>query len=72
MAAVEPQPTAVPDAYVLTPVQHGDERGTFLEWFRSEQLEAVGHPLDLAQANLSVSRPGVVREIGRASCRERV
>jgi dTDP-4-dehydrorhamnose 3,5-epimerase len=63
MAAVEPQPTAVPDAYVLTPVQHGDERGTFLEWFRSEQLEAVGHPLDLAQANLSVSRPGVVRGI---------
>ncbi|HYJ74288.1 MAG TPA: dTDP-4-dehydrorhamnose 3,5-epimerase family protein, partial [Kineosporiaceae bacterium] len=60
---MEPQPTAVPDAYVLTPVQHGDERGTFLEWFRSEQLEAVGHPLGLAQANLSVSRPGVVRGI---------
>jgi dTDP-4-dehydrorhamnose 3,5-epimerase len=63
MAAVQPTPTAVPDAYVLTPTQHGDDRGVFLEWFRFEQLDAVGHPFRLAQANASVSRSGVVRGI---------
>jgi dTDP-4-dehydrorhamnose 3,5-epimerase len=63
MAAVQPTPTAVPDAYVLTPAQRGDDRGVFLEWFRFEQLDAVGHPFRLAQANASVSRPGVVRGI---------
>jgi dTDP-4-dehydrorhamnose 3,5-epimerase len=63
MAAVQPTPTAVPDAYVLTPAQYGDDRGVFLEWFRSEQLDVVGHPFRLAQANASVSRPGVVRGI---------
>jgi dTDP-4-dehydrorhamnose 3,5-epimerase len=63
MAAVQPTPTAVPDAYVLTPHQHGDDRGVFLEWFRIEPLDAVGHPFRLAQANASVSRPGVVRGI---------
>src|SRR4051794_33207203 len=63
MAAVQPTPTAVPDAYVLTPTQHRDDRGVFLEWFRFEQLDAVGHPFSLAQANASVSRSGVVRGI---------
>src|SRR4051794_31262296 len=63
MAAVHSTPTAVPDAYVLTPTQHGDDRGLFLEWFRFEQLDAVGHPFRLAQANASVSRSGVVRGI---------
>jgi dTDP-4-dehydrorhamnose 3,5-epimerase len=51
-------------AYVFTPVQHRDERGVFLEQFRSDALAAVtGHPLDLAQANVSVSARGVVRGI---------
>src|SRR3954464_11323624 len=63
MAAVQPTPTAVPDSYVLTPTQHGDDRGVFLEWFRFERLDAVGHPFRLAQANASVSRPGGVRAI---------
>jgi dTDP-4-dehydrorhamnose 3,5-epimerase len=51
-------------AYVITPRVLPDERGAFLEWYRHEALtEAVGHPLDLAQANCSVSRRGVVRGI---------
>ncbi|RJK95343.1 dTDP-4-dehydrorhamnose 3,5-epimerase [Vallicoccus soli] len=55
---------AVPDAYELTPRQFPDDRGTFLEWYRHEALtEAVGHPLDLRQANCSVSRRGTVRGI---------
>ncbi|MBO3743318.1 dTDP-4-dehydrorhamnose 3,5-epimerase family protein [Actinoplanes flavus] len=51
-------------AFEVTPVQHGDDRGSFLEWYRFDALaEAVGHPLDLAQANLSTSARGVVRGI---------
>ncbi|BCJ49706.1 DTDP-4-dehydrorhamnose 3,5-epimerase RmlC [Actinoplanes sp. NBRC 14428] len=51
-------------AYEVTPVQHRDARGSFLEWYRFDALaEAVGHPLELAQANLSTSARGVVRGI---------
>jgi dTDP-4-dehydrorhamnose 3,5-epimerase len=51
-------------AWEFTPVQHGDSRGVFLEWYRVEKLqEAVGHPLQLAQANLSTSVRGTVRGI---------
>jgi dTDP-4-dehydrorhamnose 3,5-epimerase len=54
----------VPDAYEITPRQHGDDRGVFLEWFKAEAFaSAVGHPLRLAQANTSVSARGVVRGI---------
>lgn len=55
---------SVPDAYEITPKQFGDDRGVFLEWYRFDRLEdAIGHPLDLRQANTSVSRRGVVRGI---------
>ncbi|NUT34238.1 MAG: dTDP-4-dehydrorhamnose 3,5-epimerase family protein [Hamadaea sp.] len=51
-------------AWEFTPVQHGDPRGVFLEWYRFEKLEeAVGHRLDLRQANLSTSVGGTVRGI---------
>lgn len=54
----------VPDAYEIIPRQHGDDRGVFLEWFRADRFaEVVGHRLDLAQANISVSRRGCVRGI---------
>lgn len=53
---------SIPHAWEITPAQFGDDRGVFLEWYRSEPFaEAVGHPLQLAQANCSVSRRGVVR-----------
>jgi dTDP-4-dehydrorhamnose 3,5-epimerase len=55
---------SVPDSYEVTPKQFGDDRGVFLEWYRFDKLsEAVGHPLDLRQANTSVSSRGVVRGI---------
>jgi dTDP-4-dehydrorhamnose 3,5-epimerase len=55
---------AVPDAFEVTPAQHGDDRGVFLEWFsRSRFEEETGHRLPLAQANCSVSARGVVRGI---------
>jgi dTDP-4-dehydrorhamnose 3,5-epimerase len=51
-------------AWLYTPQIHGDRRGSFLEWFRDAEFSAdVGHRLDLAQANCSVSRRGVVRGI---------
>ena len=51
-------------AWEVTPRQHGDPRGLFMECYRStSSTEAVGHPLRLAQANLSVSARGVVRGI---------
>ena len=54
----------VPGAYEITPKQHGDPRGVFLEWFKAGPFaDAVGHPLDLQQANASVSAAGVLRGI---------
>lgn len=58
------QPLSIDGAFVVIPQQHGDPRGVFLEWYRCERLaEQVGHPLHLAQANMSVSAQGVVRGI---------
>lgn len=59
---------SIEGAVEFTPKQHGDSRGLFLEWFRSDALAAsIGHDLALAQANLSVSARGVVRGIHYAS-----
>jgi len=61
---VQVRELALPDAYEITPRQHRDDRGVFLEWFKEETFTAaVGHPLRLAQANTSVSRRGTVRGI---------
>lgn len=55
---------AVAGAWEITPTQFSDPRGIFLEWFRTASfVEAVGHPLDLQQANCSVSSAGVLRGI---------
>jgi dTDP-4-dehydrorhamnose 3,5-epimerase len=55
---------SIADSYAITPVQHVDDRGVFLEWYRFDALEEViGHPLTLRQANTSVSKRGVVRGI---------
>ena len=55
---------SVPDCYEITPIQRADDRGVFLEWYRFDKLEeAIGHPLNLRQANTSVSNKGVVRGI---------
>ena len=58
------RPLSIEGAFEVTPVQHGDPRGLFMEWYRFDRLtEAVGHPLRLAQANQSVSARGVVRGV---------
>lgn len=55
---------AVPGGFEFTPRQFPDDRGLFLEWFQAGPFEAAtGRPLDLAQANCSVSAAGVLRGI---------
>jgi len=55
---------AVPGAWEITPEQHGDPRGVFLEFFQGTPFrEVVGHDLQLAQGNCSVSAAGVVRGV---------
>jgi dTDP-4-dehydrorhamnose 3,5-epimerase len=50
--------------WVLTPRIHQDERGSFLEWFKYTEIGTeLGYRPDVAQANCSVSRRGVVRGI---------
>jgi dTDP-4-dehydrorhamnose 3,5-epimerase len=57
-------PLSIAGAWEVLPEQHGDGRGLFLEWYRFDRLaEAAGHPMRLAQANMSVSARGVVRGI---------
>lgn len=61
---VQIRPLEIDGALEITPVQHGDARGVFLEWFKASTFrEAVGHDLELAQANCSVSAAGVLRGI---------
>ena len=58
------EPLEIEGAWLFTPKVHGDERGAFLEWFKAPLFaEAVGHRLDLVQANASVSAKGVLRGI---------
>ena len=55
---------AVPDAYALDLVSHGDARGRFTEWYRADVLaEATGSALPLVQANHSVSARGALRGV---------
>src|SRR5665811_49427 len=55
---------SVPGAWEITPKQHGDPRGVFLEYFQGGPFaETTGHRFDLQQANCSVSATGVVRGI---------
>jgi dTDP-4-dehydrorhamnose 3,5-epimerase len=51
-------------AWEFTPKVFGDDRGVFLEWFKSDVFtDTVGHELTIAQANQSVSARGVLRGV---------
>lgn len=64
MLAVQIRELSIPGSFEISPVQRADDRGVFLEWYRFDRLqEAVGHSLDLRQANTSVSKKGVVRGV---------
>ncbi len=58
------RPLAIAGAWELTPVQHPDPRGVFLEAFKASVLgELIGHEFTLAQVNISVSAAGVLRGV---------
>ncbi|WP_092865941.1 dTDP-4-dehydrorhamnose 3,5-epimerase family protein [Quadrisphaera sp. DSM 44207] len=58
------EPLSIDGAWSITPRQLTDDRGTFLEAFRSDALaEAVGRRLEVAQVNCSVSAAGVIRGV---------
>jgi dTDP-4-dehydrorhamnose 3,5-epimerase len=52
---------SIPGAYVLDSAVWGDERGFFREWFKRPDLDALGITFAIEQANLSMSRRGVLR-----------
>jgi len=57
-------PLNIEGAWMFTPRVHTDDRGSFLEWFRSGELAGVlGYQPDIAQANCSVSHRGVIRGV---------
>lgn len=61
---MEVEPLTIPGAYVVTPRQHADQRGVFLESFRGDLLSGhLGHRPDIVQVNVSVSARGTVRGV---------
>jgi dTDP-4-dehydrorhamnose 3,5-epimerase len=61
---VKVTPLELPGAYEIRPSPHSDHRGSFLEWYRADQLAAhLGFTPTWAQANLSTSRAGVIRGV---------
>ena len=57
-------PYSTAGVWRFDPVLRPDERGVFLESFKeSVFVESVGHSLNLAQMNISVSRAGTVRGV---------
>jgi dTDP-4-dehydrorhamnose 3,5-epimerase len=54
-------PTKLIGPLLLAPVVHGDERGFFLESYRSNLLSELGVPDEFVQDNHSRSRQGIVR-----------
>ena len=50
---MEIRPLKIAGAWEITPKQYGDNRGVFLEWFKSSAFTAAtGRTLDLAQGQL--------------------
>jgi dTDP-4-dehydrorhamnose 3,5-epimerase len=61
---VEVTARAIEGCWEFTPILRPDDRGVFLESFKASVFEeTVGHPLDLQQMNISVSRAGTVRGV---------
>ncbi|MDN5794561.1 MAG: dTDP-4-dehydrorhamnose 3,5-epimerase [Intrasporangium sp.] len=55
---------SVAGAFEITPRQFPDDRGVFLESFRGDRLgEVIGHRMEVAQTNVSVSSRGTLRGI---------
>lgn len=58
------EPLRIEGAYVITPAQHGDDRGVFLEGYRGDALaEHLGYEPHIVQTNISTSARGTLRGI---------
>ena len=61
---MEVTPGSIEGVWLFTPILRADDRGVFLESFKSSTFsDATGHDFDLQQMNISVSRAGTVRGI---------
>lgn len=61
---MDAQAGSIEGVWLFTPILRPDDRGVFCESFKgSVFIEALGHPFDLKQMNISVSRKGTVRGI---------
>lgn len=61
-ATVRVRALTVPDTYEFSPPEFPDHRGRFVAPFQEPAfVEAVGHPLTVAQVNNSTSARGVIR-----------
>jgi dTDP-4-dehydrorhamnose 3,5-epimerase len=54
-------PLSITGAYVVESPVWADQRGFFREWFKRSDFESAGLDFTIAQANLSMSKRGVVR-----------
>ncbi|MBO0820124.1 MAG: dTDP-4-dehydrorhamnose 3,5-epimerase family protein [Nocardiopsaceae bacterium] len=58
------EPLGIEGAWVFTPQIHWDDRGSFLEAYRADELAGcLGYRPEIAQSNCSVSRQGVIRGV---------
>jgi len=54
--------TDIPDVVICEPTVHGDDRGYFVETFRTDKLEEfIGYKINFCQDNESKSSRGVLR-----------
>ena len=61
---MQANPYSIAGVWRFDPVLRPDDRGVFLESFKESVFaETVGHSLNLAQMNISVSRAGTVRGV---------
>lgn len=61
---MEIKPLGINGAWLATSLLHFDERGSFREWFKQCDInEITGRNFSVEQANISISRKGVLRGI---------
>jgi dTDP-4-dehydrorhamnose 3,5-epimerase len=61
MGEIRKEGTYLGEVVILTPEAFGDERGFFMETYRTDQFKALGLPTDYVQDNHSRSKKDVLR-----------
>jgi dTDP-4-dehydrorhamnose 3,5-epimerase len=61
---------SIAGAYLVESPVWGDDRGYFREWFKESDLDEAGVAFPIQQANLSMSRRGVIRGLHYSLARE--